>query len=165
MMKKLNRRSFLKSVGKAIGGVLGLGVVGLPKAKAVEKPADVVGTIAELISVERGVWTGIRFIETEDTIQEWEPAELSCIWRNRKFLFKGQRIKWSEEGEYDNFPECNYLDLPTVGEIWAVKPLDFGLVLGLWIGNKLWSLSLTRDELVIRVECLSKDSYYAITYN
>lgn len=142
MMKKLNRRSFLKSVGKAIGGVLGLGVVGLPAVKS--KPV-----------LKREGYQPLK----------WEPVEIGRIWRNRKFLFKGQRIKWSEEGEYDNFPECNYLDLPTVDEIWAVKPLDFGLVLGLWIGNELWSLSLTRDELVIRVECLSKDSYYAITYN
>jgi len=31
----MNRRSFLKSVGKTFGGVLGVGAVGLPKAKSI----------------------------------------------------------------------------------------------------------------------------------
>lgn len=33
----MNRRTFLKSVGKTIGGVLGIGIVSLPKAKATKK--------------------------------------------------------------------------------------------------------------------------------
>lgn len=65
----MNRRSFLKSVGKTIVGVLGLGAVGLPKLK--EK-------LKETQEEPKVDW--YKFL-TETTIFKY--PELSCIWRMR----------------------------------------------------------------------------------
>lgn len=140
-MMSMNRRSFLKYVGKTVGGVLGLGAVGLPKLKETQE------------AVKQEVnWYKIL---TETPIFKY--PELSCIWRDRKFLFAGKRIRWSEVGEHDNFAEHSYIDLPTYEICKNFLQLDGCLF---WLGDhcEIWEIEYIGGELEFQFKCLSKDS-------
>lgn len=81
-------------------------------------------------------------------------SELSCIWRDRKFVFEGRRIKWSEIGDHSNFANTGYRDLPT-HPIWKVEVWDFGRCLCLFTGtDDKWLLRPTKDVMVIEAEQL-----------
>lgn len=128
----MKRRSFLQYVL----GIFGVGATDLPK---VTKPTDVI------------------VANDMEPVQEWEQP-LTCKWIGRKFIFEGRRIKWSEPGEFDNFLKHSYMDLPVVGAIWKVAPLDYANVLGLLVGNEEWLLRpLCDNDLVVQAECISKD--------
>lgn len=134
-MKKSNRRSFLQSVGKIIGGVLGLGVVGLPKAKA--KPV-----------LKREGYQPLILANGAEDVQGWR--FITCIYNNRRIFAEGRRIKWSKFGEYDKFEPYGYMDLPILDICQTLRVFEDQLY---WLGNReIWRVRYIEGDLVFRCE-------------